>query len=468
MKLFDINLFRFIFAENPKNENLEKFLEDIYNCHFSEEEKTRTVEKSSLLEKQKELLNNYDSGDKRFFILELENNLSKVLAKMEYEWVNIDKDLLVNIWREIDWRTNFLENQIWTLAWERYNINSNQQTQVILFEKLWIKPLKKIKTWFSVDNETLEELWKTHDIALFILEFRHLKKLLNTYIEWLQKAINPKNWRIHTTYNQLWTSTGRLSSENPNLQNIPFGDKYSDAIKSSFIPTNSSFEFMVADYSQVELRLLAFLSWDQNLIETFEKWEDIHTRTAMYIFNTTEITKDQRKKAKAVNFWIIYGITAFWLSKNINDNPANCKKYIDTFYEMYPEIRKYYDNIIENAKKNLYVETYFWRRRYIKSINDRNRNIAEAAVREAINMPIQWTCADIIKIAMIEIDNFLTQNNYKTKLIMQVHDELVFELHKDEKEKLVPILKDMMENIPWFPHKLIVDVWFWNNWKEAK
>ncbi|MDD3119851.1 MAG: DNA polymerase [Candidatus Gracilibacteria bacterium] len=501
MKLFDLKLKNYIFQENFRSYNFKEFVESFFGYKISEDPKNQSLEKAyfvrkdyvdfspllvpssstglgiheatvaqdchvTIVPRNDEI--NEEKNDKRFFILDLENTLIKVIAKMEYEGVKVNTTLLKKIGDEINERTKFLENQIWTSAGENFNINSSQQTQKILFEKLEIKPIKKIKTGFSVDNETLEKLANKYEIASFIVEYRHLKKLQSTYIEGLLKTVNPRTGKIHTTYNQIGTATGRLSSENPNLQNIPFGDYYSDNIKSSFVTSGSDYELMVADYSQVELRILAYLSQDKNLVETFAQGKDIHAETAKLIFNTEEITKDQRKKAKTINFGVMYGISGFGLSKMIDESPTECIKYIKRFYESYPSVRAFYDQILENARKNLYVETFFGRRRYIKTINDSNKNIQEQANREAINAPIQGTCADIIKIAMINIDKYFHKNKLKSKLIMQVHDELVFEIHKNEKATIAPKIQEIMENIPNFPTNLKVEIGLGNNWKEAK
>lgn len=251
------------------------------------------------------------------------------------------------------------EREIYEVVGERFNINSPKQIQVILFEKLKIKPSKKNKTGYSVDTEVLEEIAKEYDIARLILEYRTLAKLDSTYITGLLKAINPVIKRIHTTYDSLGAATGRMSSNDPNLQNIPTGDGYAKEIKSCFVPSKGNI-FLVADYSQVELRVLAFLSQDENLLDAFKKGEDIHMRTARFLFPGKEkITKEERRIAKTVNFGVIYGITGFGLSKTLECSPYEANQYIDAFYTKYPRVREYYDNLLENARKDGYVETYF-------------------------------------------------------------------------------------------------------------
>lgn len=387
---------------------------------------------------------------------------------MEYEWFKLDSVRLKNIWQEIEKRINLLETEIYELVWERFNLNSPKQLQVILFEKLNIPTNKKIKTWFSVDNEVLEQIWEKYAIAALILEHRWLRKLLTTYVEWLLKSMNPFTKRMHTTFNQTQAVTGRLSSENPNLQNIPSWIWYADEIKSCFIPSSSDYKIFVADYSQVELRVLANLSRDKVLLDAFINGEDIHTKTAKFLFwEETKITSEQRRRAKTVNFWVVYWISGFWLSKQINISPAEATSYINTFYEIYSWVKHYYEALLEKARETWYVETYFWRRRYVNWLNDANKIMKGQAEREAINMPIQWTAADVIKIAMIKIAELLKKRKYKSKMILQVHDELVFEIHKDELF-LEDSIKQIMENVVDFDAKLFVETWIGNNWKEAK
>ena len=281
--------------------------------------------------------------------------------------------------------------------------------------------------------------------------------------------VNPETKRIHTTYNQLGAATGRLSSEAPNLQNIPSGEGYADRIKACFKPEKPDFSFLVADYSQVELRILASLSGDPALIETFERAEDIHTRTARFLFGeNTTITSEYRRIAKSVNFGVVYGITGFGLSKVLGTSPAEATAYIDKFYAMYPRVREYYQGILDGAKKNGYVETFFGRRRYVPGVNDANKMIRSATEREAINMPIQGTAADVIKLAMITIDEYIRSNNLKSRMLLQVHDELVFEVHQSERALFEAKVREIMEGVFAGKAKLTVDIHSGENWKEAK
>ena len=416
-------------------------------------------------------------------ILSLEYDLIDVLFSMETIWVAFDKKKMQDIGNRLDRDMESLEREIYALAWETFNINSPKQIQVLLFEKMGIKPVKKNKTGFSVDNEVLEKIALTHDIARLILEYRTFAKLRSTYVDWLLHAVDTRDGRIHTTYDSLGAATGRMSSNDPNLQNIPTGDGYAREIKSCFIPSPWNI-FLVADYSQVELRVLAFLSQDKNLLDTFTRGEDIHMRTAKFLFpEKTEITSHERRIAKTVNFWVIYGITGFGLSKTLGTNPWEADSYIKAFYALYPLVQKYYDVLLEDARKNGYTETYFGRRRTIRGINDANKTIRSISEREAINMPIQWTAADMIKYAMVKIDRTIKMKWLKWRMILQVHDELVFDIPKEEQEIFESIVREGMEWIlkvyeiskgeisSYIPKEIppiIVDISTGSNWADAK
>ncbi len=465
----DIKLKEYIYFPRFRNINFAEYIDQKHDYSVADIDSISSAEKSIFSYNDLGEISKSEGKYWLDFIFEVESKLLEVLAKMEFQWVNINQDKLKKIWIEINKRTELLEQEIYDLVWEKFNINSAKQVQEILFDKLKLPQAKKIKTGFSVDNEVLSELWKKYPIANIILEYRGLKKLQNTYVDGLLKFVNSKTFKIHTTYNQTQTTTGRLSSENPNLQNIPSGDGFSNEIKSCFIPSSQDFEFLVMDYSQVELRILANLSRDIILLEAFKNNEDIHQKTAKFLFwEDIIITSDLRRKAKTVNFGVIYGISGFGLSKNINSSPVEANSYIEKFYEKYNWVKIYYEELLKKARETGYVETYFGRRRYISWLNDSNKILRSQAEREAINMPIQWTSADIIKLAMIKIDEFLKKWNYKTKMIMQVHDELVFEVHKSEIELMKKEIKNIMENIISFEAKLFVDLWMGKNWTEAK
>lgn len=469
-KFFDIKLRNYIFDKYFKGVWFGEYLENTHNFWASNETLIQNDEKAIFSFNDSSKVNLPQTKDFWLdFVFGFESELIEVLAKMEFEWVKVSSEKLAKIWEEIEKKTKNLETEIYEVVWEKFNINSAKQVQEILFEKLKIPTSKKIKTGFSVDNEALSFIAKDYAIASLILEYRWLQKLQSTYIQWLLKVINKQTGKLHTTYNQIKTSTWRLSSENPNLQNIPSGDFFSDEIKSCFIPGSSDFTLLVADYSQVELRILANLSGDPELTSAFLNSEDIHNKTAKFLFwENTTITGELRRRAKTVNFWVIYWISGFGLSKTMNVSMAEANEYINKFYEKYSGVRTYYESVLEKARQTGYVETFFGRRRYVNWLNDANRIIKWQAEREALNMPIQWTSADIIKLAMIEINNFFKENNLKSKLIMQVHDELVFEIHKTELDFAQKEIRRIMENIHNFPIKLLVDIWIWDNWKKAK
>ena len=406
------------------------------------------------------------------YILTLESDLIIVLARMETVWVWFDKNKLEDIGQRIRADIRSLETEIYELVWP-INISSPKQLQTLFFETLGIKPLKKNKTGYSVDVDVLEEIAKTHDVARLILEYRGLMKLSGTYVDGLFKAVGPDG-RIHTTYDSLGAATGRMSSNDPNLQNIPTGVGYAREIKECFVPSAGNI-LLVADYSQVEIRVLAFLSQDQSLIDAFQNGEDIHMRTARFLFGEDkEITSHMRRIAKSVNFGVIYGITGFWLAKTLDCSVTEAQQYVDAFYVRYPGVRNYYDTLLENARANGYVETYHGRRRYIPGINDANRTMRSIAEREAMNMPIQGTAADMIKIAMVELDRRITAEWLAGKTILQVHDELVFDIPTSEKEIFETMVREVMENVVISRDSekqippIIVDISTGTNWAEAK
>lgn len=405
------------------------------------------------------------------YIFTLESDLIGVLSRMETKGVAFDRGKLIDIWERLRSDIRRIENEIHQLIGFEININSPKQLQVLFFETLGIKPLRKNKTGYSVDVDVLEEIAKTHDVARLILEYRSLAKLSSTYVEWLMKSIDSRDGRIHTTYDSLGAATGRMSSNDPNLQNIPTGDGYAREIKSCFVPSKGNI-LLVADYSQVEIRVLAFLSKDHNLTEAFQKGEDIHMRTAKFLFgDEVEITSHMRRIAKSVNFWVIYGITGFGLAKTLDCNTWEAQKYVDAFYEKYPGVRTYYDTLLENARRDGYVETYFGRRRYIPGVNDANKTMRSIAEREAMNMPVQWTAADMIKIAMVELDKQIREKKLSGSMILQVHDELVFDIPPSEKDIFEKMVREVMEWVlintgEFLP--IIADISTGNTWSEAK
>ncbi len=401
-------------------------------------------------------------------LFDMEIPVMQVLKDMEITGVTVDKEKLIEIWKKLKKEALDLQTKIHETAGEEFNINSPKQVWEILFGKLELPKWKKTKTWWSVSADVLENLASDYPIAKDIVLFRHYSKILSTYVVGISDLLD-KNSLVHTNYNQSVTSTGRLSSTNPNLQNIPASDGIAGEIRSAFVSRFEGWSMMAFDYSQVEVRILAFLSWDENLLWVFQNERDIHAETGKFIFWSESISWDQRKIAKAVNFWVIYGISAFGLSKNIDIPIPDARNYIDAFYTSYPKVRSYFDTVIKNCERKTYVETHFWRRRYISGINDRNKMIKSASEREAINMPIQWTSADIIKLAMIKVSDWLKENNIQSHLIMQVHDELVFDVIPWEEKILEENIPKIMESILETDIiKLKVDTGRGKTWKECK
>ncbi len=417
----------------------------------------------------KDSLSTPEERRKKCNILEdIEIPLMKVLSDMEMRGIKIDRDILKGIWMRLEKAIWELEKEIYSLAGTKFNIKSPKQVWEMLFENLWLPAGKKTKTGYSVNAEVLDGLKKKYPIAEKIVAYRHYSKLLSTYVDWLLEVVTDDN-RIHTSYNQTITSTWRLSSNKPNLQNIPTWDDIAGEIRTAFISDKDEDSLIAFDYSQVEVRLLAIMSGDENLLNAFKQERDIHQVTAEFIFEKKDISGSQRKFAKAVNFWVIYGISPFGLSKMIDISQKDAKTYIDAFYKNYPKVRDFFDSTILKCKKNGYVETLFGRRRYIRAINDQNKMIQKWAEREAMNMPIQWTSADIIKIAMIRIAKMLDEGNYESTMLLQVHDELVFNIKAHEKKELIEKISYIMENIlPNTPIVLKVDFAEGKNWKQAK
>lgn len=402
---------------------------------------------------------------------EVELPIIEVLSFMEKEGIKIDEKYLKSLEDDFQNELNILENKIFQESGENFNLNSPKQLGEVLFNKLnLVSNPKKTKTGqFSTSEEVLSALSKDHKIISNILEWRSLDKLLNTYVKALPNEINSSTGRIHTKFNQAVTSTGRLSSNNPNLQNIPIRTENGQKIRKAFTPRDKDFILMCADYSQIELRVIASLSGDINMIDAFNKDEDIHTSTASRIFNVhkDKVSREQRSNAKTVNFGIIYGVSAFGLSQQTDLNRKESKILIDNYYESYPTLKEYMSKQIDFARENGYVETLMGRRRYLTNINSQNGMIRSADERNAVNAPIQGSAADIIKIAMKNIFNILSEKQFKSKMILQVHDELVFDVHLSELDKIKKVVKNSMENAVTLDIPLKVDIGTGKNWLEA-
>ena len=402
---------------------------------------------------------------------EIEIPLLYTLAQMEIEGINLDINFLKKLSEKTSKELNDISKNIYGLAGEEFNISSPKQLGEILFDKMKIssKPKKTKTGQYSTSEEVLTDLSAKNDFVKLILEHRSVSKLLNTYINSLPKQISKSTNRIHTEYLQTVASTGRLSSINPNLQNIPIRTKRGREIRKAFTAKNKDYFIMAADYSQIELRIIASLCEEQNMINAFKNNEDIHASTASAVFNVpiNQVTKEQRSNAKVVNFGIIYGVSAFGLSNQTSLNRKESKELIEKYYEKYPKLKQYINNQISFARENGYVETILGRRRYLRDINSRNSFVRSAAERNAINAPVQGSAADIIKIAMINIEKKLRNDGYNSKMLLQVHDELVFDVFKPELNDIITLVKNQMENAYEIKVPLTVDINYGLNWLEA-
>ena len=402
---------------------------------------------------------------------EVENPLIQVLMAMEFEGVAINTEALSELSKVLDEESKEIEKRVYELAGQSFNLSSPKQLGEILFIKLNLDPkAKKTKTGqFATGEEVLSRMAGEHEIAQAILDYRQMVKLKSTYVDALPELINPKTGRIHTTYNQFVAATGRLSSINPNLQNIPIRSARGREIRKAFVPRDSEHIILAADYSQIELRIMAAFSKDESMIEAFKTGRDIHATTAAKIFQVPleEVTTDMRRKAKTANFGIIYGISAFGLSQRLNIPRGEAKEIIDAYFKEFSAVKAYMDNCIENARKVEYVETVLGRRRYLRDINSRNATMCGFAERNAINAPIQGSAADMIKVAMIDVHNWMKKENLKSKMILQVHDELVFDAHRDEVELLRAEIPRLMAGAVDIGIPIEVEVGVGNDWLEA-
>lgn len=402
---------------------------------------------------------------------EIEIPLLRVLADMELEGINLDEKFLNSLSKKLDDDIQALEANIFTEAGEAFNIASPKQLGDILFDKLRLveKPKKTKTGQYATGEEILSLLAKDHSIIQHILAYRGLAKLKSTYIDALPTQVEPTTGRVHTDYMQTVAATGRLSSNNPNLQNIPIRTERGRQVRKAFVPRDENYILLAADYSQIELRIIAALSKEDNMINAFKNGEDIHASTASKVFGVPldQVTREQRNNAKTVNFGIIYGVSAFGLSNQTDLSRTEAKELIDTYYTTYPKLRNYISDQIEIAREKGYVQTVLGRRRYLKDINSGNAVVRGAAERNAVNAPIQGSAADIIKVAMINIHNKLQDNNFKTKMLLQVHDELVFDVYKSELEDIKNMVKSEMENAYALEVPLVVDLGVGQDWLEA-
>lgn len=490
---YDLMIAYYLLNSTDSHYYISKILDDLFNIKIDLNYKKEAVQislfdnidksnRDFLDEKEKDAISCYLKGvfssydivnaklnDVNMLSLfnDIEMPLAQTLASMENAGMYIDKDKLNQFDIEITQKLKELENDIYLLAGESFNINSTKQLGNILFEKLNLPVAKKTKTGYSTDKDVLEKLEEYHPIIPMLLEYRQLNKLKTTYVDSLKEKIDIDG-RIHTTFMQTVTTTGRLSSVEPNLQNIPIRLQLGKKIRSFFVGENDN-EIMDADYSQIELRVLADIANDSVMINSFKDGIDIHKTTASQVFDIPieDVTNEMRSHAKAVNFGIVYGISGFGLAKNIGTSRKKATEYIEKYLDKYKGIHEFMNKIVEEAKENGYVSTLFKRRRYIPELKEKNKNVVEFGKRIAMNTPIQGTAADIIKIAMNRIYRALNQNKLKSRLIMQVHDELIIEVVPGEKQKVEKIMRDEMENVVSLKVPLIIDLNVGKSWYDA-
>jgi DNA polymerase-1 len=470
--IFDIKLAHYLINPDISHDliNLSNnYLNVSVNKKFEE---LKDYEVSCLTYKLKNLLkSDLEKFNQIKLYNEIEIPLLKTLAKMEIEGINLDVKFLKKLSERTTNELEDITKEIYELAGEEFNISSPKQLGEVLFDKMKItnKPKKTKTGQYSTSEEVLNELSSKSDLVKLVLKFRSISKLLNTYINSLPKQLDKYTNRIHTEYVQTVASTGRLSSINPNLQNIPIRTNRGREVRKAFIARNKDYFLMAADYSQIELRIIASLSNEENMINAFKKNEDIHASTASAVFNVpiNQVSKEQRSNAKVVNFGIIYGVSAFGLSNQTKLNRTESKELIEKYFEKYPKLKQYINNQISFARNNGYVETVLGRRRYLKDINSQNSVVRGAAERNAINAPVQGSAADIIKIAMINIQRKLSKGNYKSKMLLQIHDELVFDVFKPELNEMIELTKNEMEKAFEINVPLTVDLNYGLNWLEA-
>lgn len=472
-EIFDLMLLYYIEDSSNKNYSLKE-IAGKNNIVLSKEELTNEIKIIEILSKFKNsamtLKRSLEEKGILNIYFELEFPLAKVLWEMEKNGITVDVAKLDEINDNITKEIFEIEEEIYKDAGEKFNINSPKQLGEILFTKLNLPVITKTKTGFSTNQEVLESLFDKHIIIPKIINYRVLVKLKSTYLDGIKKLISNEDKKVYTTFNQTMTETGRLSSSEPNLQNIPVRTKQGRKIRSLFTP-EAGYDFLLsADYSQIELRVMAHMAKDNHFIEAFTNNEDIHKKTAAEVFkvNIEEVDSQLRSKAKAVNFGVIYGISGFGLSKNLGISQNEAKEYIDAYLEECKGVKEFMKNAVDFAKEKGFVETLIGRRRYLLSINDKNFVRRSLAERMAINTPIQGTAADIIKIAMLKVFDKLKKGNFKSRMLLQVHDELLLEVKKEELDEIVNILKETMEKACELIVPLVVDCHYGKNWEEAK
>ncbi|MCX7883855.1 MAG: DNA polymerase I [Caloramator sp.] len=470
---FDAEIAAYILNPSENSYELEKILKNFtgitYNEKYDDSKKIAALFIDNFDSIKENMLNEISKYEMTELFFEVEMPLIKVLSNIELRGFKVNKKTLNEIGLQLSDEIDRLTKEIYNIAGEKFNINSPKQLGVILFEKLNLPVIKKTKTGYSTDAEVLDELYDKNEIIEKILSYRQLVKLKSTYVDGLISCIF-EDEKIHSNFNQTVTATGRISSTEPNLQNIPIKMEQGRQIRKAFEPSTKDYVILSADYSQIELRVLAHVSKDANLIEAFINNEDIHKRTASEVFEIPieEVTALQRSRAKAINFGIVYGLGDFSLSKDLKISRKEAKRYIDNYFKRYEGVRKYLDTAIEQGRKNGYVKTILNRIRYIPELNSSNKTLRAFGERLAMNTPIQGSAADIIKIAMVNVDKRLQSEGLKSRLLLQVHDELVIEVHKDELQYVSDLVKKEMEGAVKLLVPLIVDVKWGNDWYEAK
>jgi DNA polymerase-1 len=451
-------------------------LEEIYSRELDlglgefEKEKIAAVETARLFELSEVLLDKLENNNLLKLYNEVELPLIKVLAKMEYNGVKIDKEWLDDLSEKLAKRLDIISKKAYELAGEEFNLNSPKQLGEILFEQLGLPVIKKTKTGYSTNASVLEKLEGKHPIIPLISEYRELAKLKSTYVDSLPPLINNDTGKIHTSFNQMVTATGRLSSTNPNLQNIPIRTEEGREIRKAFIPSKEKMKLLAVDYSQIELRVFAHLSKDDKLIEAFKSGRDIHTETAAEIFEVEaeEVSPNLRRHAKVINFGLAYGMSAYGLSQDLDIPVEEAQEYIDKYFDRFSGVKDYMEETIESVKEKGFAETLYGRKRYIPEINSSNYHRRSFAERSAINTPVQGTAADIMKKSMIDVYDALENSNLGINILLQVHDELVFEVLEDDLADAAKLVKEKMEAVVELDVPLLVDLQIADNWRDKE
>ncbi|MBM7870157.1 DNA polymerase-1 [Clostridium pascui] len=468
--IFDIKIAAYLIEPSRSDYNLNILIPHYLKREIRAEGEEKFIRQvSALKDLYEEIRDEIKSLDMDMLYYEVELPLVKVLSFMEQEGFKVDREMLQQIGEKFQIEIDKMQKEIYALADEEFNINSPKQLGKILFEKLDLPVIKKTKTGYSTNAEVLEALNDKHPVIEKITYYRQLTKLYSTYVEGLKNVIDTDE-KIHSTFNQTVTTTGRLSSTEPNLQNIPIKYEMGKEIRKVFVAEDKSSLLLSADYSQIELRVLAHISEDENLIDAFKHHDDIHTKTASEVFNVPldEVTSTMRSNAKAVNFGIVYGIGDFSLAQDLKISRKEAKAYIDAYFDRYPKVKEYMDKTIQQAHREMYVTTILNRRRHIPEIADSKKMIKALGERLAMNTPIQGSAADIIKMAMVKVYNSLKENKLKSKLILQVHDELILNVEKSELEQVREIVKNSMENVMPLNVPLEVDIHEGESWYDAK